>query len=191
MTAPRLLEVFHLTLDNEIFPVAPPLRTSTRIRSRQRAVVTIAALIFGPLFMLGPIALGIGVAIGTGLSPLSWLVLALTLTATAFIAYHMLQSYQWVELDGDVIRGRRFWTRQYVERNIRDIDQILPLAAVVKSAGTMLADRIIGTHRGYEIRFKDGGRRIALIRGDMTNVQELADALSARLAISRHHPQKR
>jgi hypothetical protein len=67
--------------------------TTERIRSDERLAVTIAALIFGPLFILGPLAGGICMLV---LEPLSvWSVLgAIPLCCLrAFLAYHMTQNY--------------------------------------------------------------------------------------------------
>ncbi len=147
------------------------------IRSEQRLVVTIAALIFGPMFMLGPAAIGVGMVIGTHFDGWSLLLLPLCVGCSAFIAYHMFQNYQWVELDGDIIRGRRFWTREFVEREIDQISEIVPAGAVVKSIENAIADKLLGSVRGYEIRFQNGGPNIGLVRHDMANVDELIEAL--------------
>jgi len=153
------------------------------IRSQQRAIVTLAALIFGPLFMAGPIVLTFWLTVAKRFWWEPYPVYLAGVALSAYLSYHILPAYHWVELDGDTIRGRRFWTRQYVERNIHDIDQIVPLMAMAQNAPTAIADKLIGPNRGYEIRFKGNGRSIVLIRGDMTNVQELAEALAARLEI--------
>jgi hypothetical protein len=156
-------------------------RPNEKIRSEQRFAVTAAALIMGPVFMLGPTALGIGIVIGTKFDWLSLLLLPACVGGSAFIAYHMFQSYQWVELDADVIHGRRFWTRQTVEHRVDQISAIVPLGAVVQTIHNVIADRLLGSIRGYEIRFKDGGRRITLVRHDMANVDALIEALVDRM----------
>jgi hypothetical protein len=151
------------------------------IRSEQRAIVTLVALMFGPLFMAGPAVLGIGYAISAGFSPRSLAALPVALAVSTFFAYHMLQNYHWVELDGETIRGRRFWTRRYVERRVGEIREVVPLVNPVKTAPVLAMDRMLGPNRGYEIRFEEGAPRITLVRGDMTNVQQLAEAVLARL----------
>ena len=151
------------------------------IRSEQRATVTVVALIFGPLCMAGPAALGIGYAISAGFSPRSLAWLPMAVAASAFFAYHMLQNYQWVELDGETIRGRRFLTRRYVERRVGEVREVVPLGNPAKTAPVLVMDRLLGPNRGYEIRFEAGGPRIALVRFDMTNVEQLADAVLARM----------
>jgi hypothetical protein len=46
-------------------------------------------------------------------------------------------------------------------------------------------DAVTSGVRGYEIRFKDGGRKISLVRFDMTNVEELIRVLASRLKAAR------
>jgi hypothetical protein len=152
------------------------------IRSEQRAIVTVVALVLGPLCMAGPAVVGIGYAISTAFSPRSFTWLPIAAGASIFFSYHMLQNYQWVELDGEMIRGRRFWTRRYVERRIGEIREVVPLVNPAKTATVLIMDRLLGPNRGYEIRFEPGTPRIALVRGDMTNVQQLIDALLVRLS---------
>ena len=153
---------------------------TARIRSEQRLVVTVVALILGPVFMIGPTALGVALAFGTDFCVLSLLLLPASVAGSVFIAYHMFQNYQWVGLDGDVIRGRRFWTRQYVERRTDQISDIVPLGHAVNTIENVIADKLLGSVHGYEIRFKDGGRKIALVRHDMANVDALIEELADR-----------
>jgi hypothetical protein len=107
---------------------------------------------------------------------------ALLLTlASWFFAYHMLQNYHWVELDGDLVRGRKFWTRKLVEQRVQDITEVVPLQAVAKhDLVNVLIDGISGVpNRGYEIRFREGPK-IALVRWDMTDVDGFILALRDR-----------
>ena len=156
--------------------------TNTYVRSDQRLAVTCAALILGPIFMVGPAALGFACAIGTGFNSLSLLVLPCLVAASAFITYHMLENYQWVELDGEFIRGRRFWTRQFVERRVDEISEIIPLGHAVKNVTNKLAAMFLGSVLGYKICFKEGGPTIELVRYDMTNVDALIAELIALTA---------
>lgn len=151
------------------------------VRSQQYLLVTIAALIFGPIFMIGPLALGILAAILMSFSLLGMAILIATLAASTFIAYHMLQNYHWVELDGNILRGRRFWTRQIVERSVDEIAGIVPLRAMANTAGTAVADHILGPNRGYEFRFKNVRSTIGLVRGDMSNIDELTAAVLEKM----------
>jgi hypothetical protein len=90
----------------------------TPIRSRQRVIVTVLALLFGPVFMLGPAAFGLWLLIAAGPNLGSAAAMIATLIASGLFAYHMLQNFQWVEFDGTRIRARRFWTRQLVEHAV-------------------------------------------------------------------------
>jgi hypothetical protein len=153
---------------------------SSPLRSKQRLAVTVAALVFGPLFMGGPLVAGLAVLWfappAMGIPGCLLLILA-----SGFIAYHMLQNYHWVELDGNVVRGRKFWTRRLVEQRVEDITRVLPLQAVAgHELVNVLIDGISGApNRGYEIRFREGPR-IALVRWDMTDVDGFIRALRAR-----------
>lgn len=151
------------------------------VRSVRRRIVTLVALLFGPLFMLGPVAIGVVLlyAVGFSLNSQSVLVLCFSVGGSAFFAYHMLQNYHWVEFDGEVIRGRRFWTRQYVEHRISNATQLLPLKGLAASPVNTVIDSILGPVRGVEIRFQHGPR-VALIRHDMTNVDQLIKAVIDR-----------
>jgi hypothetical protein len=134
-----------------------------------------------PAFDIGFQALAAGAKFVVGdFSGLSLLLLRVCVGGSAFLAYHMFQTYQSVELDGDVIRGRRFWTRQYVERELDQSSEVVALEAVVKTIHTKIADKLLGSIRGYEIRFEDGGRRITLVRQDMANVDALIETLVDR-----------
>jgi hypothetical protein len=157
------------------------------IRCKHRLVVTMAALIFGPLLMGGPAVLGL-VFVGFALfgkdfpSALLWVAGALLMFAVSgFIAYHMLQNYHWVELDGASIRGRRFWSRRLVEHRLEDITEIQPLQALAKHHTiNVLIDGITGTsNRGYEIHFRSGPS-LAVVRGDMPGVDGFIEAVRHR-----------
>lgn len=161
----------------------------TLTRSEQRLGVICAQIIFGPLCMIGPAAAGIGVAIFEQFSAESLFLLAFGVFASVFFAGFMLPSYQWVELDRNTLRGQRFWTRQWVEQDVSDISEIVPLIAPIKSIPTRVTDKLLGSARGYEIGFRDGSQPIGLIRHDMTNVDGLIEAIRSRLVQDAPHGQ--
>jgi hypothetical protein len=146
------------------------------IRSQQRSILTVVAVLLGPVFVVGPAAGGVWFFVATGPGFQSTFVLLVLVGYSGFAAYHMLQNFHWVEFDGIRIRGRRFWTRQLVEGAVEDVIEIRPLAAVVRNTATTLADKLLGPVRGYEIRFRNG-QRVALLRHEMTNVHELVRAV--------------
>ncbi|HBI41864.1 MAG TPA: hypothetical protein DDY78_03280 [Planctomycetales bacterium] len=151
-----------------------------RIRSDQRLAVTIAALIFGPLFMLGPVAGGICILVLARLSVETVLFAIGLCCLSAFLTYHMTQNYQWVEFDGIHIRGRRFWTRRLVENTLADVQEIRVLGALARNKVTSVTDAIIGPVRGWEICFRHGPS-IAVIRLDMKNAEQLAATVERAL----------
>lgn len=150
------------------------------VRSEQNLAATLAAIVLGPVFVLAPIGAGIWLMIGLNFEFGPTVLMGVCAVGSIFIAYHMLQNYHWVELQGERIRGQKFWTRQLVDRRIEDIDAIIPMGAVVKNANTVLADAMFGEVRGYEIRFNNG-EKIALARFDMSNVEVLIQALLSRM----------
>jgi hypothetical protein len=152
-----------------------------RIRSDQRLAVTIPALIFGPLLMLGPVVGGVCLLVLARPSVITVLGALGLCCAGVFIAYHMTQNYQWVEFDGTRIRGKRFWTRRLVENTLADVRDIRVLGAVVRNPVTRAIDATFGSVRGWEIRFHHGPS-IVLVRYDMKNAEQLVAAVEHALA---------
>ena len=154
------------------------------VRSAQRLAITIIALIMGPPFVLGPWAGGIAVLVFT--PPLIGIPVGLLLMGLGgLFAWLMSENFAWVEIDGPVIRGRRFWTRVLVEHRVDQITQIKPLFSAMGGltglATDALLDAMLGTaNRGYMIYFRQGPR-IVLIRADMTNVDPFLVALHQQL----------
>src|SRR5262245_16024724 len=147
------------------------------IKCRLRPFALVLSFIFGPLFILCPVVIGVAVLVNANLSigiPVGLLCVGLS----AFLLYHLNQNYQWVEIDGDVIRGKKFLTRQVVEQKVQDIVDIRPLHALARHDAVNAAiTRVTGTaNRGYEIRFRSG-RRMGVVRGDMTDVDGFIQAV--------------
>lgn len=150
------------------------------IRSDQRLAATIPAVIFGPIFMLGPVIGAFFILFKAQLGFVSIVSAVALCGASAFITYHMTQNFQWVEFDGTNIRGRRFWTRRLVENSLENIRDIRVLGAVVKNTVTRGTDAILGEVRGWEIRFQNGPS-IALVKYDMKNAEQLVEAVENAL----------
>src|SRR5450755_653084 len=113
------------------------------IRSQQRFFASCASVVFGPLFMLGPVAVGVILVIALWPNPLTWLGAVLGLAGSLFITYHMTQNYHWVEFDGRRVRGRRFWSRRLVDHPIEDATTVRLLGAVVRNTTTSISDAIL------------------------------------------------
>ena len=161
-----------------------------KVRCEQRLGVTIAAIIMGPIFMLGPAVLGIALFV---YAEFSWRSLAVDigcLVASVFIAYHMLQNYQWVEFDGRVIRGKRFWTRKLVEQEFDSLRAIRPLQSVVQNGTTLMSDKILGDNRGWELKF-NRGPSIVVIRHDMKDVDPMMRIVTEKLVQQNSSPDSR
>jgi hypothetical protein len=160
------------------------MNAESSLRSSLRLSITIVALVMGPPFVLGPLAIAVMLGIFAPLYvslPLGLVLLGLA----ALFAYLMSGNLAWVEIHGSLIRARYFWTRQTVERSVADIARIKPLFSAMGGltglAADALLDKMLGTsNRGYELHFRDG-LKLALIRADMTNVDSVLRALHRQL----------
>lgn len=139
------------------------------IRSEQRLIMIIVALIFGPLVVGGPAVGGIWllIVIWPNLWPKVWLLLGpIALWGYSVLAaYFALQNYQWVEFDGLHIRGKRFWTRRLVEHSITDVQEI-----------RSLKNPLLGWVIGWEIRFYQ--EPSVFLTRDMKNAEQLIVAVT-------------
>jgi hypothetical protein len=139
------------------------------IRSEQRLIMIIVALIFGPLVVGGPAVGGIWllIVIWPNLWPKVWLLLGpMALCGySALAAYFIFQNYHWVEFEGLHIRGKRFWTRRLVEHSLTDVHEIRPLKTL-----------LLGWVTGWEICFYQGPSII--LNRDMKNAEQLIVAVT-------------
>jgi len=85
-----------------------------------------------------------------------------SLVLLVLCAYAMSRSWRWLELDGDLLRGRRFISLRSEEHRTADILAIHPL-------------RI-----GYRI-ILDGGKSISLVRRDLTKIEAFAEGVTSLL----------
>ena len=159
-------------------------KDSSGVRIKLRWPLIVVAVVFILLLVGLPVAIGItvlvmappevGIPVGLG-----------TMAFAAFLFWAMSSSYHWIELRGDVIRGRKLLTRRIVERRADDIVRILPLhSKLMGDIENLVLDMLLKTsNRGYELRFRDGSK-IGLVRGDMAGLDEfmvaLADVLGHR-----------
>jgi hypothetical protein len=155
-----------------------------KIRCEQRLIVTVAMLVLGPFFMLVPILVGVAILIAYDYGLFGIFALAAFFMLSLVIINRFFQNYHWIELDGPVIRGRTFWTRRLIEQHIDEISEIVPLYAQLNNYGTMAVDgHLGGPVRGYEIRFRNGGRKMGVLRLDMANADPFMQELFNRLGI--------
>lgn len=147
------------------------------IRSQQRLIISLLALIVGPILVLTPALCGIWALTQVQLNVWSVLAGLLLIWSGGYIGSHMAENYQWVEFDGRQIRGRKLWSRRLVERSVTDVRDVRVLKGVVNDPTTLAVDAILGQARGWEIRF-DRGPSVFLVRYDMTNAWEVALAVA-------------
>lgn len=162
-----------------------PLRKKSRpdapgpsVRCALKWYIQLIALLMGPVLFGGPLAGGVWCLLAA-VFPENLFGLVL-LGVAAFLGYHMGQTYAWIELDGDVLRAKNYWTRWEMVRFVSDIRDIRPLVAMGHNEVTGILDGLMGKVRGYEIRFVQGGWSLPLMRYDMSGVDKMMRALAER-----------
>ena len=148
------------------------------VRIHLRPVFVVLAVTFFFLFLVCPILIA---AVVLALAP-NRVGIPVALFAVVFVlilGYAMSSSYQWVELDGSIIRAKRLLTRTVVDRPISELVDAAALNS--KAMGHLenaLMDAVLKTsNRGYELRFRDG-TKIGLVRGEMAGFEEFLGALA-------------
>lgn len=147
-----------------------------------RPVFVVLALVCSGLFLLGPLATAVLVAIWAPANVSLYLVPG-AIGFAAVMAWAMSSSVQWVELDDGVLRARRLLTRRIVTHRVSDIIAVKPLSSTYMGPlENALADRLMGTsNRGYELQFRDGSK-LALVRGDLRGLDEFLTVLAREIA---------
>jgi hypothetical protein len=92
--------------------------------------------------------------------------------------------YHWVELDGATLRAKHLYTRRIVERPLEEIEDLLTMVVMVRTAEVLLAEKWLGRVRGIEIRFRDKRTPQRVNRADpaMTNAKELIEAIVHKMS---------
>ena len=78
----------------------------------------IAIMLVCPLFMFGPAILEIWVIHQWGLDPSSLICALLFILTGYYFRSQFLPLFHWIEVDENMLRGKRFWTRRLVEVEI-------------------------------------------------------------------------
>jgi len=158
---------------------------------RLRPVVLVVAVACILLCLVGPLVGAVAVLVLA--PPVVGVPAALAAVAfAALLGYAMSASYQWVELDGGVLRGRRLLTRKIVEMKVGDIVDARPIHTdFLGSTQNAILDALLKTsNRGFQLFFRDGSR-LALIRADMSGLDAFLGALAEQMARTREdakHP---
>lgn len=147
------------------------------LRSQQKPLAMVVALLVGPFLMFGPAVVGTWLVFSLGIEFVTVVCALACFGVSGLLIYHLGQSYHWVECDGKVLRGRRFWTRTLVEQPVEQIVDIRPLGTAAKTFHAGVGDILMGPVRGYVIRFTDGPR-VYLMHHQMNGVDELVEALA-------------
>lgn len=91
------------------------------------------------------------------------------------------RSNRWVELDGEVIRAKNLYTGRITERPVWTLTEITTEVFAVATVAIHLTEALQGRVRGFALKFPDLPRGIRVYRPEMRNVQELIEAIVARL----------
>jgi len=150
-----------------------------------RPVALVIAVTCFLAFIVAPLVVAVGFLI---LTP--WDVsIPVTLGVVAFvvlIGYGMSSSIHWVELDGSIIRGRRLFTRKLIELRVYDIveahgSRTLPMGPLEDAT----LDFMLQTRDpGFVLIFRDG-RKIPLVKADMTGLAAFFGQLAAQMKCER------
>ncbi|WP_020471583.1 hypothetical protein [Zavarzinella formosa] len=159
--------------DDEMEPAIP--------RIRLRTIFVIMAITCVIMFLGGPLAIAV-IALIFAPAEVSIPIASGAVVFVLGLGYAMSSSYQWVELDDGVIRGRKLLTRKIVEKPVAEIIGVASLNS--KGMGpleNLVLDAFMKTsNRGYQLRFRDG-TKLALVRGDMAGLDEFLIALADQM----------
>ncbi|QEL19372.1 hypothetical protein [Limnoglobus roseus] len=93
----------------------------------------------------------------------------ITSLTVAFLLYLVSMSYQWIELDGEVIRGRKLISRRLHEWPVNQVVEVsIPSAEPTDGKPKS---------QNYRIGFEDG-TSIILVAGEMNGIAEFMAALA-------------
>lgn len=107
----------------------------------------------------------------------------LTLLGAAITFLIARDANAWVELDGNTLRWKHMFTGRVGERDVGQIDEILTVVLMVKTAALHIHESVFGRIRGFEFRFPDMKQGVRIWRADpkMSNVAELVEAVVLRM----------
>jgi hypothetical protein len=155
--------------------------THVPVRIRLRLPFVIMAVVCFALFLGGPLAIAVAVLLLAPAHVSVWVAPG-CVAIVAALGYAMSSSYQWVEIAGGVIRGKKLLTRSVVERPLREIVRISPLnSRAMGPLENAIMDAAMKTsNRGYELRFQDG-LKMGLVRGDVAGLDAFMRTLREQL----------
>jgi len=169
---------FGITLEN----LPPPPQ-------KVRSFVSSGAIVRRSIGVAILVAAGIGLAVtfaATLPKPVNVLgCAAVGVAFTAFVSLLMVNSYRWVELEGDVLRVRCLYTGHVIERHIDEIESVQTLYFYHPNPVVRwIIDRLLGRVLGVQIRFRDQRSPLDITcrAPRMANARELIEAILYRMA---------
>jgi hypothetical protein len=98
---------------------------------------------------------------------------------SVYITFLLWSRFQWFELDGDVLPGKRALTRTTYEWPWSDIVSIEPYIGLLRFR--IVRKELKISDFGYEVRFRVG-KRLRLIRSDIKRLDEFVATIKEQLA---------
>lgn len=143
------------------------------IRCERQRVGKFAAI--GLFFVLVPAVGGIAILILLPPGMITWTGATVCLLIAFIFAYPTLRMFQWVETDGRLIRGKRFWTRLTVVRSINELAEMQVGLGQLADQGR---DPALGSIRAfnYQLFFRDR-TFVYLSCFDMVNLEPFIERL--------------
>jgi hypothetical protein len=153
-----------------------------------RAYFTLGRMV-GQYLMAGFLS-GLGIGLGmlflTGVDfPENVLASAVSFFGMGYVVYRATRyDYSWIELDGERLRARHFYTQRIIERSIDDVEDLLTLVTLGRTPAVLLTEAWLGRVRHIMIRFHNQRTPIVVSRTNptMTNGVELIEVIIYRMS---------
>jgi hypothetical protein len=140
--------------------------------------------------------LGTAIVVGIGLlamglsawflpAPLNYLGALAQIAGWGVFAYLATRNdFDWVELDGEMLRAHHLYTGRILERKVQEIERLVTVVHHGGTAEGAVIQHLLGRIKGMEIKFRDKRTPLKVLRSDpaMTNAMELLQAILFRMS---------
>ncbi len=130
----------------------------------------------GLVLVFLPAAVGGGILAGFSAGVIPWTVATFCFIIAFFFAYPTLRMFHWIETDGRIIQGRRFWTRFMIRRKVA---HLIELRATLGQFAEQGRDPALGPIHAYnyQLLFRDR-MYVFLSCADMTNAEAFVERIT-------------
>ncbi len=164
-----------------------PSRLNEQPALRVRACFSLGTVIgqwIGTLLMCG-LGTGMAFALWHLPAPVGLPAALLALTGMGWLIWLAVRNdFAWIELEDDVLRAQHLYTGRQVERELREIRELLPVILRPIPVEASIAVALLGRIKAIHVRFEDGRQPLPIQRSDpaMVDAQELIVALVVRMS---------